>query len=98
VCTNQVLFLELRKLRKLTDEDVFEMDWLMELMRELIEAIFDWISNDKEIWGNIEEKLNLEHPDIRNQVCAIVLCLENCLLLVCSCICSHFVVHYRVLL
>ncbi|CAK7349319.1 unnamed protein product [Dovyalis caffra] len=64
----QVLFLELRKLGKLTEDDVFEVDWLMELLRELIEAIFVWISNDKEIWENNEEQLNFQHPDIQNQL------------------------------
>ncbi|XP_021670535.2 exocyst complex component EXO84B isoform X2 [Hevea brasiliensis] len=51
----QVLFLELRKLDKLTEFNVFEVDWLMELLRELIESIFVWISNNKDIWKTNEE-------------------------------------------
>ncbi|KAE7997868.1 hypothetical protein FH972_002465 [Carpinus fangiana] len=34
----------------------FQVNWLMELLRELIEAIFAWISNNKEIWAITEEK------------------------------------------
>lgn len=52
---DQVLFIELRKLEKLAEDGVFEVNWLMELLRELIEAIFAWISNNKEIWAITEE-------------------------------------------
>ncbi|KAF2314723.1 hypothetical protein GH714_030175 [Hevea brasiliensis] len=63
----QVLFLELRKLDKLTEFNVFEVDWLMELLRELIESIFVWISNNKDIWKTNEE----------NQVYSFALILEQ---------------------
>ncbi|KAJ4822765.1 hypothetical protein Tsubulata_004159 [Turnera subulata] len=46
----QVLFSELRKLEKLREDNVFEVEWLVELLRELIEAIFVWISANKDIW------------------------------------------------
>ncbi|GMJ09054.1 hypothetical protein HRI_004574600 [Hibiscus trionum] len=50
----QVLFFELRKVDKIDEDNVFEEDWLMELLRELIEAIFSWMVNNKEIWRNTE--------------------------------------------
>ncbi|KAG2719270.1 hypothetical protein I3760_03G259800 [Carya illinoinensis] len=37
--------------------------WLMELLRELIEAIFVWISNNKEIYAIPEEGLTVQHSD-----------------------------------
>ncbi|KAM1346404.1 hypothetical protein ACFX13_036458 [Malus domestica] len=58
----QVLFLELRKLEKLSEDNVFEIDWLMELLRELIEAVFAWIPNNKEIWDTDSENMMEEHP------------------------------------
>ncbi|KAL4596558.1 hypothetical protein ACB092_12G171900 [Castanea dentata] len=57
------LFLELRKLEKLADDGVIEVDWLMELLRELIEAIYVWISNNKAIWATSEENFSAQHPD-----------------------------------
>ncbi|KAK8688562.1 hypothetical protein V6N13_087323 [Hibiscus sabdariffa] len=39
----QVLFFELRKVDKIDEDNVFEEDWLMKLLRELIEAIFSWM-------------------------------------------------------
>ncbi|XP_041002369.1 LOW QUALITY PROTEIN: exocyst complex component EXO84B-like [Juglans microcarpa x Juglans regia] len=59
----QVLFLELRKMEKLVEDCVFEVDWLMELLRELIEAVFVWISNNKEIYAISEEDLTVQHSD-----------------------------------
>lgn len=59
----QVLFLELRKLEKLAEDGVFEVNWLMELLRELMEAIFVWISGNKEIWAITEEKLTVQPSD-----------------------------------
>ncbi|KAL3753110.1 hypothetical protein ACJRO7_000499 [Eucalyptus globulus] len=43
----QMLFLELRKIEELAEEDTFDHSWVMELLRELTEAIFSWMSNDK---------------------------------------------------
>ncbi|KAI9182173.1 hypothetical protein LWI28_022759 [Acer negundo] len=63
----QVLFLELRTLNKLAEDNVFELDWLMELLSELIEAIFVWISNNKQIWTATEEDLISQDSDVYNQ-------------------------------
>ncbi|XP_065875555.1 exocyst complex component EXO84C-like [Euphorbia lathyris] len=63
----QLLFLELRKLGKLAEDNVFEADWLMDLLRELIEAIFSWISNNKEIWETKKGKLNFQNAEVLNQ-------------------------------
>lgn len=68
VCNKQVLFLELRKVDKLAEENVFEEDWLMELLRELIEAIFSWIVNNKEIWRYTKENTPVQLSDIFSQV------------------------------
>lgn len=59
----QELFLELRKLEKLVEDGVFEVDWLMELLRELIEAINVWISNNKAIWAISKENFTVQHSD-----------------------------------
>ncbi|OMO96642.1 Vacuolar protein sorting-associated protein 51 [Corchorus capsularis] len=63
----QVLFLELRKVDKLSEDNVFEEDWLMELLRELIEAIFSWIANNKEMWRSTNENLPVQLSDIISQ-------------------------------
>ncbi|KAK3193474.1 hypothetical protein Dsin_024784 [Dipteronia sinensis] len=63
----QVLFLELRTLNKLAEDNVFESDWLMELLSELTEAIFVWISNNKQIWTATEEDLISQDSDVYNQ-------------------------------
>jgi hypothetical protein len=63
VCYDQELFLELRKLEKLVEDGVFEVDWLMELLRELIEAINVWISNNKAIWAISKENFTVQHSD-----------------------------------
>ncbi|KAA8543404.1 hypothetical protein F0562_021101 [Nyssa sinensis] len=57
----QVLFVELRKLEKLAEDDVVEVGWLMELLKELMEAIFVWISNNEEIWTITDEDLTVQH-------------------------------------
>ncbi|XVF21532.1 hypothetical protein REPUB_Repub12eG0098200 [Reevesia pubescens] len=63
----QILFLELRKVDKLAEENVFEEDWLMGLLRELIEAIFSWTVNNREIWRNTEENSPVQLSDIISQ-------------------------------
>ncbi|OMO54131.1 hypothetical protein COLO4_36582 [Corchorus olitorius] len=63
----QVLFLELRKVDKLSEDNVFEEDWLMELLRELIEAIFSWIANNKEMWRSTNENLPVQLSYIISQ-------------------------------
>ncbi|KAK9055691.1 hypothetical protein SSX86_026776 [Deinandra increscens subsp. villosa] len=46
----QILFLEVRKVEQLADDDILEFDWLASLLTELIEATFDWISEHSENW------------------------------------------------
>lgn len=72
---DQVLFLELRKLEKLSEDNVFEVDWLLELLGELMEAAFIWISNNKEIWDSNEENMTAEHLLDLKQVCVPFLSL-----------------------
>ncbi|KAK8565266.1 hypothetical protein V6N13_020387 [Hibiscus sabdariffa] len=62
----QVLFFELRKVDKIDEDNFFEEDWLMELLRELIEAIFSWMVNNKEIWRN-KENSPVQLSDIVSQ-------------------------------
>lgn len=75
---DQVLFLEMRKLEKLSEDNVFEVDWLLELLGELIEAAFVWIANNKEIWDSNEENMTAEaaeHLLDLKQVCVPFLSL-----------------------
>ncbi|KAL6208815.1 hypothetical protein ACLB2K_019760 [Fragaria x ananassa] len=58
----QVLFLELRKLENLSEDSVFEVEWLIELIGDLIEAVFVWISNNKEFWDTNEDNMTNDHP------------------------------------
>ncbi|CAN1270296.1 Exocyst complex component EXO84C [Linum perenne] len=46
----QGLFVEFRQLENLAEHQIFEPSWLMELLSELIDAVFIWISKNKEIW------------------------------------------------
>ncbi|KAH7517419.1 exocyst complex component EXO84B [Ziziphus jujuba] len=59
--TLQVFFLELRNLERLAESDVFEKEWLVEILKELIEALFICISNEKEIGDTKEENLTAEN-------------------------------------
>ncbi|KAJ7977204.1 Exocyst complex component EXO84B [Quillaja saponaria] len=63
----QVFFLELRKLEQLAEENVFELDWLMDLFRELMEAIFVWASKNKLIQATSEENMTMEDTDDSKQ-------------------------------
>lgn len=56
----QVFFLELRKLERLAESNVVEKEWLMEILKELIEAVFVWISNEKKLWDTNAENLTAE--------------------------------------
>lgn len=90
----QVLFLELRKLEKLSEDNVFEIDWLMELLRELIETAFAWIPNNKEIWDTDSENMMEEHPFNSKQVSGSILlclplCFEKCYQ---PCVLVHFII------
>ncbi|CAI9107579.1 OLC1v1006963C1 [Oldenlandia corymbosa var. corymbosa] len=42
----QAFYLELRKLKKFAEGSYIEVNWLEDLLRELIEEIFVWISNE----------------------------------------------------
>lgn len=59
----QVLFLDLRSIEKLTEEDAYEANWLKILLRDLVEAIYDFILKNQGSSGfnrdnAIEEDLN----------------------------------------
>ncbi|CAH1425095.1 unnamed protein product [Lactuca virosa] len=59
----QILFLELRKVEELAEENVVEFDWLVMLLKELIETIFDWISRNHEIWMTNKEDTTVDQSD-----------------------------------
>lgn len=67
VCNYQVLFLELRKLERLTEGNT-EMQWLMELLKALMEARFAWTLNNQDIWTTSEDDLIVQHPGNFKQV------------------------------
>ncbi|XP_076942140.1 exocyst complex component EXO84B-like [Bidens hawaiensis] len=48
----QILFLEIRKVEELAEDNIVEFDWLVSLLTELIETTFDWISKNGESWVN----------------------------------------------
>ncbi|MED6207403.1 hypothetical protein PIB30_035504 [Stylosanthes scabra] len=50
----QVLFLELRKIERIDEENMFELNWLIGLLRELMESMFTWISNNTQIYATQE--------------------------------------------
>ncbi|XP_052186810.1 exocyst complex component EXO84B-like [Diospyros lotus] len=56
----QELFLELRKLGKLVEDNFIEVDWFLKLMKELMETIFISISNNEEMWTIIKEDLAVQ--------------------------------------
>ncbi|CAI8602797.1 unnamed protein product [Vicia faba] len=56
----QVLFLELRKIEKLEEENEFEVNWLMELLREVMVCMFILVSKNKEINATTEEHVILQ--------------------------------------
>ncbi|KAI3741983.1 hypothetical protein L1987_59662 [Smallanthus sonchifolius] len=46
----QILFLEVRKVEELAEDNIVEFDWLASLLTELIGTTFDWISKNGENW------------------------------------------------
>lgn len=50
----QAMFFELKRLEKLGEGNVVEVDWLMELLGDLLEANLVWTLNNKEIWMAFE--------------------------------------------
>lgn len=67
------MFSELRKLEKLAEDNFIEVDWLVDLLRELMEAIFVSISSNKEIFTINEEYLTDQHSGDFMQVYMLVL-------------------------
>jgi len=64
-CLGQVLFLELRKIEQLEEEGVFEVNWLMGLLRELMEFMFIWVSENKEILATEEENVSSQTDEAK---------------------------------
>jgi hypothetical protein len=60
LCHVQALFLELRKIEKLEEENVFEVNWLMELLREVMVYMFISVSKNKDINATAEERISLQ--------------------------------------
>jgi hypothetical protein len=56
----QALFLELRKIEKLEEENVFEVNWLIELLREVMVYMFISVSKNKDINATAEERISLQ--------------------------------------
>ncbi|XP_062080053.1 exocyst complex component EXO84B-like [Humulus lupulus] len=59
--TFQVLFLQLRNLERLAEDTVFEKEWLLDLLRELVEITFIHISTKTEMWAISEETSTAEN-------------------------------------
>ncbi|KAJ9547717.1 hypothetical protein OSB04_020260 [Centaurea solstitialis] len=57
----QVLFLELRKLEQLAEDNVAKYEWLVSLLTELVETTFDWVSI------NGENRTTLDNEDTTDQ-------------------------------
>lgn len=55
-------------MERLAESDVFEKEWLVEILKELIEALFICISNEKEIGDTKEENLTAENSLTYKQV------------------------------
>ncbi|KAL8055253.1 hypothetical protein ABFX02_04G044800 [Erythranthe guttata] len=51
------LYLELKKLEKLADVDSIDVNWLIHLLREVIDAAFEWLSSKSEIWRISKDNL-----------------------------------------
>ncbi|KAI6698843.1 hypothetical protein NL676_018962 [Syzygium grande] len=58
----QMLFLELREIEKLARADTFEHSWVMELLRELTEAIFSWMSNEETNSDVDDDNATIRYP------------------------------------
>lgn len=68
-----MLFLELREIEKLAREDTFEHSWVMELLRELTEAIFSWMSNEETNSDVDDDNATIRYPKSLPQVCLFLL-------------------------
>ncbi|KAK7393371.1 hypothetical protein VNO78_21924 [Psophocarpus tetragonolobus] len=72
----QVLFLELRKIEQLEEENVFEVNWLMGLLRELMESMFIWVSNNKEILATTEKNVSSQTDEAKQFVLDVQFLVE----------------------
>ncbi|XP_028765490.1 uncharacterized protein LOC114723476 [Neltuma alba] len=72
----QFLFLEMRKLEQLAEGNVLEVDWLTDLLREMMESIFIWVSQNKNILGSAEENTSSEHDDPKQFVLDVQFLME----------------------
>ncbi|XP_027362971.1 exocyst complex component EXO84B-like [Abrus precatorius] len=75
VCLEKVLFLELRKIEQL-DEKMFDANWLMGLLRELMESMFIWVSNNKEILVTKEENMSLQTDEAKQFILDVQFLVE----------------------
>ncbi|KAF4358200.1 hypothetical protein F8388_009483 [Cannabis sativa] len=57
----KVLFSQLRKLERLVEDSIFEKEWLLELLRELVETTFIHISTKRDMWAISEETSTQEN-------------------------------------
>ncbi|KAH6811585.1 hypothetical protein C2S51_025347 [Perilla frutescens var. frutescens] len=51
------LYLELKKLQKLSEDDYLDTNWVMSLFREVMDETFEWMSSKPEIWTITAENL-----------------------------------------
>ncbi|XP_027189164.1 exocyst complex component EXO84B-like isoform X3 [Cicer arietinum] len=72
----QALFLELRKIEKLEEENVFEGNWLMELLREVMVSMFIWLSKNKEMNATTEEKVSLQTDEAKQFILDVQFLVE----------------------
>ncbi|KAI4301060.1 hypothetical protein L6164_034377 [Bauhinia variegata] len=72
----QIFSLELRKLEQLTEENIFEVDWMTGLLRDLIESIFIWVSKNKEIHSTAKENMNSESDDSKQFILDVQFLVE----------------------
>ncbi|KAL0435561.1 UNVERIFIED_CONTAM: hypothetical protein Sradi_0264000 [Sesamum radiatum] len=56
----QELYLELKKLEKLAEDDLVDVNWLMNLLRDVAYATFEWMSSRSTIW-KIDQQNFAEH-------------------------------------
>lgn len=57
---DQELYLELKKLEKLAEDDLVDVNWLMNLLKEVTNATFEWMSSKSTIW-KIDQQNFAEH-------------------------------------
>ncbi|KAL5149137.1 Exocyst complex component EXO84A [Glycine soja] len=72
----QVLFLELKKIEQLEEENVFEVNWLMGLLRELMESMFIWVSNNKEILATTEKNVSSQTDEAKQFILDVQFLVE----------------------